>query len=384
MMDAKKKSIIIGYCAAMIVAAIYVPWKIDVHLSRASTSLYRGYSFFFRRPVPAATIDYGKVALEFVFISALAGMLWVLTSGVATRSEGNRSSAPSIEDIIRILIRRRFLETGIPDEITRTVDSLDRVHLYSTPEAAIAVIVETYAMLKKQGIEDGEIFSRIEAHRAALGTGEIPQPPTLENYVAYRIALEHGSDAPVSPDFIAEAVAVCRTLFDCPHGPEAGDKADNEQGTQPVESGSAPDAKGFHQNAADWIVGTEPGSSLDAAMQFMAAMPHPEADVPVRKLRFESENVDIAYYENPKTIGAVEIGIGQPYETPQVAVIIEDGNPVLIVRTEKTGMGDLALCTLDPSGVHGNYGPFEPTRAGPLDEEFISRAIEVFQSIKRR
>jgi len=271
----------------------------------------------------------------------------------------------SKNDLIRSLAKQRIRADPMAAAMGFSepmVDSLGITQLAGLPESTIATIVETFAVLKKQGIQDGEIFARIEAHRATVGTGQIPQPLTLESYVTYRIALEHSVGAPVSQDFIAEAVTICRAFFHCPRGPEADDKADNERCTQPGES----------------------GPSLDAsAMQFMAAMPHPEADVPVRELSFESENVDIAYYENPQTIGAVEIGIGQPYETPQVAVIREGGNPVLIVRTEKSGMGDLLLCSLDPSGVHGNYGSFEPTPTAPLDEEFISRAIEVFQSIKR-
>jgi len=74
-----KKMIIIGYCMAMAAAAIYVPWKVDYHAERYSTALDRGYSFFFSPPIPAATIDYGKVLLEFVAISALAGVLYVVS-----------------------------------------------------------------------------------------------------------------------------------------------------------------------------------------------------------------------------------------------------------------------------------------------------------------
>lgn len=279
----------------------------------------------------------------------------------------SRLSGPSKEDIIRTLIKRRILETGILDEFSRDVDSLNSAQLYGTPEATILVIVETYAMLKKRDTQDGEIFARIEAHRASAGTGQLPQPLTLESYVAYRIALEHSAGAPISQDFIAEAVAVCRAFFHCPGGPQAAspenDIADNEQYARLVQRGPPQDAP---------------------ATAFMAAMPHPEADTPVRRLRFKQEHVNIEYYENPRTVGTVEAGISQPYESPQVAVIIEQGRPVLIVRTERSARGALLLCTLDPSGTHTNYGPFEPRSQAPRDDEFIRRAIEVFRSVKRR
>jgi len=74
-----KKMIVIGYCVAMAVAATYVPWKVDWHTERYSAALDIGYSFFFSPPIPTATIDYGKVALEFVIISALAGLLYIVS-----------------------------------------------------------------------------------------------------------------------------------------------------------------------------------------------------------------------------------------------------------------------------------------------------------------
>jgi len=123
---------------------------------------------------------------------------------------------PSKEDLIRTLIKRRFLETGILDEYSRDVDSLSKVQLYGTPEATILVIVKSYATLKKGGAPDDEIFALIEAHRAAAGTGPLPNPLTLQSYVTYRVALEHSHGAPISHDFIAEAIAVSRAFFQCP------------------------------------------------------------------------------------------------------------------------------------------------------------------------
>ena len=74
-----KKIIVIVYCIVMAAAALYVPWKIDWHTERYSTALDRGYSFVFSPPAPVATIDYGKVMLEFVVISALAAVLYVVS-----------------------------------------------------------------------------------------------------------------------------------------------------------------------------------------------------------------------------------------------------------------------------------------------------------------
>jgi hypothetical protein len=73
-----KRIILIAYSIAMVAAALYVPWKIDWHTETYSTALNRGYSYVFSPPAPIATIDYGKVMLEFVVISALAAMLYVV------------------------------------------------------------------------------------------------------------------------------------------------------------------------------------------------------------------------------------------------------------------------------------------------------------------
>lgn len=77
-----KRIIFIVYCVAVAASAIYVPWKVDYHTGDLSTALDRGYSFFFSPPIPVATIDYGKVLLEFVAISAVAGMLYVVSDKI--------------------------------------------------------------------------------------------------------------------------------------------------------------------------------------------------------------------------------------------------------------------------------------------------------------
>ncbi len=74
-----KKTIIIGYCIIMGVAAMYVPWKVDLRTDYFSTTLDKGYSFFLSQPIPQASIDYGKILLEFVVISALAIVLYLVS-----------------------------------------------------------------------------------------------------------------------------------------------------------------------------------------------------------------------------------------------------------------------------------------------------------------
>jgi len=76
---ALRKKIVIGYCILMAVAAMYVPWKIDTQFEQFSFARDSGYSLVCSKPYPPATIDYGKILLEFVVISAIAGVLYVLS-----------------------------------------------------------------------------------------------------------------------------------------------------------------------------------------------------------------------------------------------------------------------------------------------------------------
>jgi hypothetical protein len=77
-MDDVKKKIVVGYCVAIILSILIVPWKIDWHTERLSTKLSQGYSIIFSPPVPAATIDFSKLFLEMVLITAGAVIVYVM------------------------------------------------------------------------------------------------------------------------------------------------------------------------------------------------------------------------------------------------------------------------------------------------------------------
>lgn len=77
-MDDVKKKIVVGYCIAIILSVLIVPWKIDWHGEDYSTKISKGYSFFLSPPTRAATIDFPKIFLEFVLITAGAGIIYVM------------------------------------------------------------------------------------------------------------------------------------------------------------------------------------------------------------------------------------------------------------------------------------------------------------------
>lgn len=77
-MDELKKKIVIGYCVAIILSILIVPWKIDYKTESYTTKINKGYSFVLSPPIPVATIDFSKIFLEFVLITAVAGIIYVM------------------------------------------------------------------------------------------------------------------------------------------------------------------------------------------------------------------------------------------------------------------------------------------------------------------
>lgn len=77
-MDDVNKKIVVSYCIAIILAVLIVPWKIDWHSESWSTIISQGYSFVLSPPSPAATIDFSRIFLEIVIITAIAGIIYIM------------------------------------------------------------------------------------------------------------------------------------------------------------------------------------------------------------------------------------------------------------------------------------------------------------------
>lgn len=131
------------------------------------------------------------------------------------QSEGSRLTK---EDLIRSLVKRRVREDPLAEGMGYSesmVDSLGTMELMGFPEAAIVTIVETYALSQQSGASDEAIFDHIENHRSQIGSGTMPTPLNLESYIKYRIQIEHSHGAPISEQFISDAIATCRDHYGC-------------------------------------------------------------------------------------------------------------------------------------------------------------------------
>lgn len=126
------------------------------------------------------------------------------------------AGGPTKEDLIRDLAKERLRSDlaaqawGISADM---IDSLGTMELMGIPEATIVTIVETYALSLRSGAPESAILEHIENHRSQIGSGTLPQPLNLDSYVRYRLDIEHSHGAPISAEFISEAIAICKKRY---------------------------------------------------------------------------------------------------------------------------------------------------------------------------
>ncbi len=78
-----------------------------------------------------------------------------------------------------------------------------------TPDAMILDVVSKHHALKSAGLNDSQIFARIDAHRFDEGEGQIPTSCDLEGYVSYRLGIEDPGYLDLGADFIRAQIAFC-------------------------------------------------------------------------------------------------------------------------------------------------------------------------------
>lgn len=125
---------------------------------------------------------------------------------------------PNKEALIKSLVKQRIKTDPLAESMgfsESMVDNLDSMQLMGLPEAAIATIVETYALSLKSGAPEAAILNHIENHRSQLGSGSMPSPLNLDSYIKYRIEIEHEIGAPISEEFISSAIQATRAQYGC-------------------------------------------------------------------------------------------------------------------------------------------------------------------------
>jgi hypothetical protein len=122
--------------------------------------------------------------------------------------KGSKDDDPKIS-LIKSLIKNRlpFHENEI--------DSTPPAMLMGTPEATLVTIVETYWHFKIQGHNDETIFDAIESHRAKFepAPSGVSHPVSLNNYVKYRLRLEHEPTVEMTDDLVETCIQESNKFF---------------------------------------------------------------------------------------------------------------------------------------------------------------------------
>lgn len=185
-MNKTKKIIIVGYSVAVLLAVLIVPWKMDIYRESYSANLNLGYSFVFTPPEEVASVDFGRLFLEILALTAVGVVLYFLTD--KQKREGKewvKGLPPNIfisTDQILQLERIReqiqmdnnsfaFAISGRP-AITRQIQcnlyqKLKNLHLdWNEKKLLAAVLISRLEALRKTGDEwlntEGEFRAVIE------------------------------------------------------------------------------------------------------------------------------------------------------------------------------------------------------------------------------
>jgi hypothetical protein len=247
----------------------------------------------------------------------------------------------------KLLLVRKLLEErtkgSLFGRMFLNVNYVDEATLIGCPEGTIATIVESYYVLREQGASSEVAVSAIEDHRSNLIPGNLRGSLALEDYVRYRIRLEHRSGRQISDKDISRACFL----------------------TSAMAEKFIAEAQQSEQQSAEHI----------ADFTFISELPHQDSNRPLGT--FKSDEVRLVYYENPKSIGSVAAALEPAYTYPQVVVVSDQHRPLVIIRSEEGPSGSF-LCSLDARGTHTNWGKVTPMSR----DDFVKRAGEVLMRIK--
>lgn len=109
---------------------------------------------------------------------------------------------------IRNLVKRRIMNNSVITSMPPgNIDDLPDTMILGLPETTIVYIIDTYLLLRRQGSSENDALKAIENHRASFGDSEtLPSPLTLQNYIKYRLKIEHSGGVPISQKFINRAI----------------------------------------------------------------------------------------------------------------------------------------------------------------------------------
>jgi hypothetical protein len=249
---------------------------------------------------------------------------------------------------VRKLTEERAKRSLLGRFFLRDVSNMSVEEAMGSPEGTVVTIVDTYHDLRANGASAAEALAAIEKFRSSIAPGSMPRGCGLEDYVKYRVRLEHRRGGQMSDFEIRRACSMTLGMIEKFFTQQQTAKANEEK--------------------------EEAAKTADP--YFMSDLPH--LDVNRDGGQFRSGDALLQYYENPRTTGSVVAGIEPPYKYPQVIVASDDQRPLVIIRTEQNALGKLFLCSLDANGRHANWGEVTPMSR----DDFVRRAGELLLQMK--
>jgi hypothetical protein len=227
--------------------------------------------------------------------------------------------------IVRRLVEERMKRSLLGRFLLPEVSDMSVEEAMGSPEATIVTIVEAYHNLRSIGASATEALTAIEKFRSSLAPGQMPRGCTLEDYVKYRVRLEHKRGVQMRDPEISRACSVTSGL---------------------IERFFPPKQEKFHP---DFILRLPEVGRYDRI--------------------YDGGDIQLLYFKNPRTIGPDTV------ECPHVIVVSDGKRPRMIVRVERDDQG-YKLCSIMPDGNCTYYNDY----AASLDQTgFVAKVIDLLE-----
>jgi len=109
--------------------------------------------------------------------------------------------------LVRKLLGERTKQ-GLFGRLFLNVQNLDDTVVMRTAEGTIVTIVDAYYLLRKRGASLAAALAAIESNRTVLARGTMPSSADLDDYVKYRVQLEHTHERQMTDFEIFRATSV--------------------------------------------------------------------------------------------------------------------------------------------------------------------------------
>ena|GEM_PF-2829793 len=138
---------------------------------------------------------------------------WRSLFGKAVWLDGSQDSV-----LVRLVKRRKKYDSSLKGE---NINDWHMALFWGTPEDLIFDITKKYSTSLADGLSEQQIWLRLEAHRAVLGTKKLHSSLSLADYIKYRLSIEHPEYAAFGEELLQKQISDCRAKIDNAEASEA-------------------------------------------------------------------------------------------------------------------------------------------------------------------